>query len=561
MGNHQSDTTTSDQEVVTGAKPGAKKENTNSHYQKVEFGLPVTNDDKQPLKSGNSAVLTLTSDVKRMPQDYDVDKRKSKHADKVIIAKVDSIPKSKPRSVASMRTDPYSRKKKKLTWIPWKKKKEHKPMVTIGLTMKLDSKHCMLIYLLDHREATEDNEKKVSEETITTANLPEQCSAIFGDDKKPTRTKLLVKEMKEMRGEVSMKMKGRRDHHVDPSIVCGLQLYAMRHYGPDIHKAQPESAPQSRLSQHEKCGYIQHRNIEGMNVLAPTMIESQKFQKLMSICSDKILIAKDGELSSTHSAKDKNMDKNKIYDLSGFNTQFSEGYSAIVPRGIGKHIFIPDRVINNMVDSVEDMICIDQESHVYVCDIGLTPAQCDFITDTTERCSQGHYAAYTYAKQTLGCRDHDELAVLCEWPVMRAYSSIIDHLEKRLKNKDGSSLNRQLVFDEREPHLVKYDTSKKERQKLDMHTDKSEWTFLIALSDGDGGDYDGGGTYIECIDTTVHLQKGHALIFPGKRRHRGQKIVHGLRFLLVGFLVEKQDLDKKYEEVEAEYEDYLESIF
>jgi hypothetical protein len=32
--------------------------------------------------------------------------------------------------------------------------------------------------------------------------------------------------------------------------------------------------------------------------------------------------------------------------------------------------------------------------------------------------------------------------------------------------------------------MVKYDVTKKERQKLDMHTDKSEWTFLIALSNG-----------------------------------------------------------------------------
>jgi len=73
-----------------------------------------------------------------------------------------------------------------------------------------------------------------------------------------------------------------------------------------------------------------------------------------------------------------------------------------------------------------------------------------------------------------------------------------------------------------------------------MHTDKSEWTFLIALTDGIGDDYDGGGTYIECIDSTIHLQKGHALIFPGKLRHRGQKIINGKRFLLVGFLIEKK---------------------
>jgi hypothetical protein len=85
------------------------------------------------------------------------------------------------------------------------------------------------------------------------------------------------------------------------------------------------------------------------------------------------------------------------------------------------------------------------------------------------------------------------------------------------------------------------DDSKKERQKLDMHTDKSEWTFLISLSNGCGMDYDGGGTYFEAMDATVHVQRGHALVFPGQLRHCGQRITCGVRFLLVGFLVDKSN--------------------
>merc|ERR1712238_167128 len=102
-------------------------------------------------------------------------------------------------------------------------------------------------------------------------------------------------------------------------------------------------------------------------------------------------------------------------------------------------------------------------------------------------------------------------------------------------NKDAVVLQ----LDDREPHIVKYDVTKKERQKLDMHTDKSEWTFLIALSNGCGVDYEGGGTYFDCLDATIHIQRGHALVFPGKLRHRGVAITTGLRFLLVGFLVDK----------------------
>ncbi len=207
---------------------------------------------------------------------------------------------------------------------------------------------------------------------------------------------------------------------------------------------------------------------------------------------------------------------------------------------------------------VNDMICIDEENQIYVCDIGLTSAQCDFIVDTTERCSRGTYAAYTYAKQTLGCRDYDELATICEWPVMRAYSSICHHLEQEMEGEKRTK--KALVLDDREPHLVKYDTSKKERQKLDMHTDKSDWTFIIALSEGNGGDYAGGGTYMESIDATIHLQKGHALIFPGKRRHRGQKIINGCRFLLVGFLIEKKESAGK-EDTSGQVQNYMNSVF
>jgi len=164
---------------------------------------------------------------------------------------------------------------------------------------------------------------------------------------------------------------------------------------------------------------------------------------------------------------------------------------------------------------------------IYVCDTGLTHAECDSLVQTTEQVCKGHYAAYTYAKQTLGCREFPTLAHACWEPVHRVTHAIWDHFE------------RPLQLDDREPHIVKYDVTKKERQKLDMHTDKSEWTFLIALSDGCGLDYEGGGTYFEALDATVHVQRGHALIFPGKLRHCGQRITKGLRFLLVGFLVDK----------------------
>jgi len=159
----------------------------------------------------------------------------------------------------------------------------------------------------------------------------------------------------------------------------------------------------------------------------------------------------------------------------------------------------------------------------------LTAQECNDIVRLTEQVCKGQYAAYTYAKQTLGCREFPLLAQSCQPAVHTITHQIMEYLSK----------NQRLQLDDREPHMVKYDVTKKERQKLDMHTDKSEWTFLISLSNGAGMDYSGGGTFFECLDATVHVQRGHALVFPGKLRHCGQRITSGLRFLLVGFLVDK----------------------
>ena len=204
---------------------------------------------------------------------------------------------------------------------------------------------------------------------------------------------------------------------------------------------------------------------------------------------------------------------------------------------------------------------ISEEHHIYVADLGLTPKECDDVVTTTEQECKGRYAAYTYAKQTLGCKEYPLLARAALGPVHSMVGAILtkfDGMGPEAKDKDtkekqmaaasqsqtddkedsssGDKLNENndtsgedatydeteiecssvekppssspkqqiLQLDEREPHIVKYDLTRKERQKLEMHTDKSEWTFLIALSNGCGMDYDGGGTYFECMDVTLY---------------------------------------------------------
>ncbi len=112
---------------------------------------------------------------------------------------------------------------------------------------------------------------------------------------------------------------------------------------------------------------------------------------------------------------------------------------------------------------------MNRENDIYVCDLGLSSSRCDFIMDIAERCSNGSYHSYTYAKQTLGCREYDELAVVCEWPVMRAVATIREYLQIRVSKDEERELSeskQHLVLDNREPHIVKYDVSRKERQKL-----------------------------------------------------------------------------------------------
>ena len=258
--------------------------------------------------------------------------------------------------------------------------------------------------------------------------------------------------------------------------------------------------------------------------------------------------------------------------------KYRETYIPTYPKGCASVLFTREAVRNNTADPVSEIVCVSEEHRIYIADIGLTDRDCQSIINVAEHCSRGTWAAYTYAKQTLGCREFDDLASVCVGPVMTATATIMETFEEPYDEEDdsidgGSDLEsnvtaieetpqmeerrpdsapepcprykRQLVLDDREPHLVKYDLTRKERQKLDTHTDKSEWTFLISLSEGCGADYSGGGTFFECIDSTVHLSRGQALIFPGKLRHRGQKIITGRRFLLVGFLVDKNEAAKK----------------
>ena len=86
---------------------------------------------------------------------------------------------------------------------------------------------------------------------------------------------------------------------------------------------------------------------------------------------------------------------------------------------------------------------------------------------------------------------------------------------------------------------MKYDVSSKAKSKLEMHTDSSEITFILTLSDC--GSYKGGGTFFEELNRAIKCEEGEALFFEGKKRHKGMRITRGKRYLLVGFLTIKEN--------------------
>lgn len=307
-------------------------------------------------------------------------------------------------------------------------------------------------------------------------------------------TKYVIRSAEDIQLVLSQRLrkKGLRDECLDPHVVCGRQIYMLR----SLDSKELDIKKIDRLLQLDE----KETNRGRLN-----RASFKKGKKSKPLRGDRIRRMKSQTIAST--------------------------------------LFTDDAVLQTTVNPVNDIICINKEHEIYVCDVGLSFSQCQSIVDAAERCSQGIYSSYTYAKQTLGCRDHDALGIACESVTMKVYSTIREHIDSKNLDTDSSKVNektRSLVLDQREPHVVKYDTTRKDRSKLEMHTDKSEWTFIIALSQGEGCDYDAGGTYFECIDSTVHMERGHVIIFPGKLRHRGQKIVGGARFLLVGFLVERK---------------------
>ena len=92
-----------------------------------------------------------------------------------------------------------------------------------------------------------------------------------------------------------------------------------------------------------------------------------------------------------------------------------------------------------------------------------TPAQCKKIMSLSDKAAQiDGFGSYTYAKQTLQCRQHRDL-----------FASVKDQLES-VMGVASTLFDAELSYTTLcEPHIVKYDCTSKEKSKLEIHTDSS----------------------------------------------------------------------------------------
>ncbi len=244
-----------------------------------------------------------------------------------------------------------------------KNKRSKTSIVTTGLTMKIDEEHNMLLFIpeknrdMQQKQDRKGKSKKVVIDLETYENRKQGSGT----------TQLVVKDSFDVRETFSLKLKGRRDSPIDPSIVCGMQIFLTRCDPMDNPENLPcESAPTSDTLTKRGVllpgGFQQIKTFGSLNVTRPNSISGEKLEELLNICKKQLGF--DSANNKSHDDRDANSVNevgeseadsryqslsSRVYDLSGNSRKLAKVFSAIVPRGIGREMFTHEAVLNTSV--------------------------------------------------------------------------------------------------------------------------------------------------------------------------------------------------------------------
>lgn len=183
---------------------------------------------------------------------------------------------------------------------------------------------------------------------------------------------------------------------------------------------------------------------------------------------------------------------------------------------------------------------VDEKLKVFVMDL-LTPETCELVRKMTDdHVREVHdngnrtptwRTLYTYTKQDLPCCEVKNLSELVTNSITE---SVKDAVGEIYHKKIEAAKLRERSW--KEPHLLLYQhvEGKPLHTGVGMHYDGCHISWICMLSKST--DYEGGGTYIRALRTTIKLKQGQVLVFPGELYHQGCDITDGVRAMIVCFL-------------------------